>query len=163
MSIPYLIRETTLTLLNREPTPIYSISQITQQHHLSNSFYSQNAIKHNIITPNPALKNLTNILTQSNTNKIINRPSKSFKSREFDDRRAEGLCFWRDDKFIPSHKCKNKRLYFLYMIKNEGDIDGEPAEEKKDNYDHISPYISINVIEGSIGCHTLRVIGKVDK
>lgn len=32
------------------------------------------------------------------------------------------------------------------MIENEGDNDGEPAEEKKDNYDHISPYIYLSML-----------------
>jgi hypothetical protein len=32
------------------------------------------------------------------------------------------------------------------VIENEGDIDGEPAEEKKDNYDHISPYIYLSML-----------------
>lgn len=38
---------------------------------------------------------------------------KSLRNKELNERRAKGLCFWCDEKFVTGHRCKNKRLYSL--------------------------------------------------
>ena len=49
------------------------------------------------------------------------KPSKPIRTQEMDDRRAKGLCFWCDEKFVPGHKCRNRRLYSLCIVDDEGD------------------------------------------
>jgi len=62
---------------------------------------------------------------QNSFNKTANKPTKSIKNQEFEERRLKGLCFWCDDKFVPDHRCKNKRLYSLSIIDEEEEIRGE--------------------------------------
>ena len=33
--------------------------------------------------------------------------------KQIEEKRSKNLCFWCDDKFSPSHKCKNRQLYMI--------------------------------------------------
>lgn len=48
------------------------------------------------------------------------RPTKSVRNKELDERKAKGLCFWCDERFVLDHKCKNKKSNFLYMVDDDG-------------------------------------------
>jgi len=80
-------------------------------------------------------------------------------------------CFWCDDRFIPSHRYKNKKLYSLCIVEDEEgdedtdeDTDEDADDEVEENKpDTITPLIPINALEGTIGFHTLRVISRRDR
>lgn len=36
------------------------------------------------------------------------KPTKTLTSKDMDEKRSKGLCFWCDEKFVPSHKCPRK-------------------------------------------------------
>jgi hypothetical protein len=49
---------------------------------------------------------------------------------------------------MPGHKCRNKRLYSLCIINDDGEDTGEVETEVEDqNLGTITPHISINALE----------------
>ena len=70
------------------------------------------------------------------------------------------MCFWCDDKFVPDHRCKNKRLYSLSIIDEEEEIRGEEQCEEGCPTGELIPKISLDALEGTVGFHTIKVIGK---
>jgi hypothetical protein len=96
--------------------------------------------------------------SQNSFNTTPNKPTKSIKNQEFEERRLKGLCFWCDDKFVPGHRCKNKRLYSLSILEEEEEINGEEVQEEE-----IIPHISLNALEGTVGFHTMKVTGRTGK
>ena len=96
-----------------------------------------------------------------NTNPI-NRTTRPIRNKDLDERRAKGQCFWCDEKFIPCHRCQNKRLYSLCIVEKDGECsDGDEVIEEE----HVThnPHLSLNALEGVAGLNTLRVTGRVEK
>lgn len=52
---------------------------------------------------------------------------------------------------MPGHRCNNKRLYSLSILKEE-------VQEEE-----VIPHISLNALEGTVGFHTMKVIGRTGK
>ena len=83
-------------------------------------------------------------------------------STEFDERRAKGLCFWCDEKYVPGHNCRKKQVYVMEVNKEE---EGEEKEDMKvleeecENIEDTNPHISVHAINGlaSRGYKTMRV------
>lgn len=75
-------------------------------------------------------------------------PMKRISWEEMQKRRAQGLCFNCDDKFVLGHKCKGPQLLLL-----EGNPDDE--EEQDD------PEISLHALTGWSAARTMRIIAKV--
>lgn len=73
------------------------------------------------------------------------------------------LFFWCEEKFVPGYRCKNKKLYSLYIVEDDNDMEEKDKWDSNFNYETITPHISINTLEGINGFHTFRVIRKVDK
>ena len=96
--------------------------------------------------------------SQNSFNRTPNKPTKSIKNQEFEERRLKGLCFWCDDKFVPGHRCKNKRLYSLSILEDEEETNGEEVQEEE-----VIPHISLNALEGTVGFHTMKVTGRTGK
>lgn len=40
-------------------------------------------------------------------------------SKEMEERKAKGLCFWCDEKYTMGHKCKKKQLFSVEMLGEE--------------------------------------------
>ena len=68
-----------------------------------------------------------------------------------------------DGKFVPSHRCRNKRLYSLSIIEEEEEIRREEQCEEGCPTGELIPQISLNALEGTVGFHTMKVTGKVGK
>ena len=96
--------------------------------------------------------------SQNSYTRTPNKPIKSIKNQEFEERRLKGLCFWCDDKFVPGHRCRNKRLYSLSVLDEE-----EENTEEEVQAEEIMPHISLNALEGTVGFHTMKVTGKTEK
>lgn len=106
--------------------------------------------QHNSILPTP-------------TTHSSQKPTRLIRPRDLKERRAKGLCFWCDEHFIPDHICKNKRLYSLYIIEDDGDIIDTKREINIVEHDSLTPHISLNALKGMMGYHTLRLTRKADK
>lgn len=109
-----------------------------------------------------------NLLPTSNPHllyKPIMKPIKSVRNNELDQRRAKGLYFWCDERYVPSHKCRKKKLYSLCIVDGDGkEVDDDKNIVKEEpSLEQVTPHISINTLKGVTSFHTLGMIGKVDK
>jgi hypothetical protein len=93
---------------------------------------------------------------------ITQRTTRPIRNRDLDERRAKGLGFWCDEKFIPGHRCQNKKLYSLCIMEDNGEGSEEEGATDLDPNTY-NPHISLNALEGVTGLNTLRVIGKIEK
>ncbi|XP_071695748.1 uncharacterized protein [Rutidosis leptorrhynchoides] len=93
---------------------------------------------------------------------------KQLTQKELEDKRAKGLCFYCDQKYIPGHKCTGQ-LYSLEIILDEeetiSDEVMDPGESPQptvleEEAVH-SPHISLNALTGTTAYQTKRVCGKV--
>nr|TKS12805.1 hypothetical protein D5086_0000060320 [Populus alba] len=91
------------------------------------------------------------------------RPTKFIKNQEFEDRRLKGLCFWCDDKFVPGHRCRNKKVYSLSVLEEEEGSPEEEIIEEAASSREVTPHISLDALEGTVGLNTMKVNGKMDK
>ncbi|XP_059315524.1 uncharacterized protein LOC132066177 [Lycium ferocissimum] len=91
---------------------------------------------------------------------------------EMDARRAQGLCYSCDEKFVPGHKCKaaKRHLYCIELEEPEGLCPEEveaPVEEDsteplvRDLIENCE--ISLQALNGTKGYRTLRINGFTDK
>jgi len=111
------------------------------------------------LLPTPSTSN-------SGPHKGVNRRTLSME--EMNDRRAKGLCYFCDEKYVFGHKCKNvKQLYLLEIeeqermevnpvIELDGSLEGQELELEK-SLEQLE--ISIHALNGSLGFRTLRVTG----
>ena len=149
------------TISHRHPHHSYSKNTYnTTSVNPPKPFTAQNNTKPNLY---PTNNNAKPVPYHQKSPNIPYRPTKTLRNKELDERRAKGLCFWCDEKFIPGHRCKNKRVYSLCIMEDEDNSEGEGQEGSEDDPNVFTPQISINALEGTSGFQTLRVTGKVDK
>ena len=148
------------TLTHRKITPHYPRSQsqmgpnsqptrvnISPNHPSTNNIPQKTSTA--AILPNP---------TSFNPNQ--QRPIRPIRTKEMDDRRAKGLCFWCDERFVPGHRCRNRRLYSLCIVEDEGEnSEGEEPVETL-SVEALTPHLSLQAIQGTSGCQTIKVRGK---
>ena len=73
------------------------------------------------------------------------RTTRPVRNRDLDERRAKGLCFWCDEKFIPGYKCQNKKLYSLCVMEENGEGSEEEGATDLDP-DTYNLHISLNTL-----------------
>jgi len=147
-----------LSPIPKRYTPPFNTTQ-TQIHlptNTQNPTSMQNTIKP---SPAPWHNNPSNTTHKNNV-----KPTKSIKNQDFEERRLKGLCFWCDDKFVPGHRCRNKRLYSLNVTEEEDEV---ITEEKLTDNDaltrELSPHISLDALEGTVGLNTMKVSSRLDR
>ena len=91
------------------------------------------------------------------------KPTRAIRPRDLEERRAKRLCFWCDERFTPGHRCKNKRLYSLCIVEDDEDNLDREEEINVVEQESLIPHISLNALDGTRGCHTLRVTGRADQ
>ncbi|XP_070036260.1 uncharacterized protein [Nicotiana tomentosiformis] len=98
------------------------------------------------------------------TSKGFNRRSLSLD--EMNEKRAKGLCYFCNEKYVVGHKCKNlKQIYLLELEESEeGVFSEESVNELEEHEMELSQpmeqmEISIHALNGSLGYMTLRVTG----
>ncbi|XP_022032945.1 uncharacterized protein LOC110934059 [Helianthus annuus] len=93
-------------------------------------------------------------------------------SREIENKRSKGECFWCNDKLTPTHKCPNKQLFVLEVVdgEDEGQQDGEymtndpTADVTQDTVIDTTvtdPLISIHALTGIPSFSTMQVVGNI--
>lgn len=77
------------------------------------------------------------------------KPIKFVRNNELDQRKAKGLCFWCDERYVPSHKCRNKKLYSLCIVDGDGKEvgDGKIIIKEEPSLEKVTPHISINTLK----------------
>lgn len=98
-------------------------------------------------------------------NQIPPKDNRSLTSKEFDERRAKGLCFWCNEKYTFGHKCKQKQLYTLELQADTGDEEELPMETKGDK-EREGPslmQLSVQALNGAVGPRIMRLEGSYGK
>lgn len=86
-------------------------------------------------------------------------PWKPLSQEEMSKRRAEGLCYFCDEKYTPGHYLKHKKTQ-LFMIEAAEEEEEELIEqEKTEENDGDCAHISVNAVAGITGYRTMRVKG----
>ncbi|XP_016471483.2 uncharacterized protein LOC107793610 [Nicotiana tabacum] len=96
--------------------------------------------------------------------KSVVRGSKKLSTTKMDERRALGLCFWYDEKFVPGHNCRGKKqMYLLEIGEEEEDWDIAENFSEKENKEEsaLSPQRSVHALDGIVDYRTMRVKGGV--
>ncbi|XP_022031762.1 uncharacterized protein LOC110932814 [Helianthus annuus] len=81
-------------------------------------------------------------------------------SKELEQKRAKGECFWCTEKFVPGHTCARPRKQ-LYVIEAEDDEEVVVDEIGTDERDEAEPQISIHALTGIPSYSTMRVRGSM--
>ncbi|KAF5783699.1 putative nucleotidyltransferase, Ribonuclease H [Helianthus annuus] len=107
----------------------------------------------------PLLPTPNNNRTTTGSYKPSNN-QRRLSSKELEQKRAKGECFWCTEKFVPGHKCATPRKQ-IYII--EADDEGDQAEteaesDKEEEEDH---QISIHALTGMPSYSTMRVNGSM--
>lgn len=84
-------------------------------------------------------------------------------TEEYQRKQEKGLCFRCDEKFTPSHRCKNKQLN-VFSISEEVEDEFEPSEsdmlsEEERNEDAMT--LSLNAMVGITDAKSMRLKGIV--
>lgn len=78
-------------------------------------------------------------------------------SKEAEEKRARGECFWCPEKYSPTHNCKFKHLYVL-----EIGVEEEVGEcSNSSEMEGVDPQISIHALMGVPSFSTMKVIGTI--
>ena len=91
------------------------------------------------------------------------KPTKFIRNQKLEDRRLKGFCFRCDEKFMPGNRCRNKMVYSLSVVEEEEIIQEEEAAEEEVISREVTPHISLDALEGTVGLNTMKVNGKMDK
>ncbi|GJV45899.1 reverse transcriptase [Tanacetum coccineum] len=87
--------------------------------------------------------------------------------KEYAEKRAQNLCFYDDQKYVPGHKC-SCQLYSLTVLpeeemKTEEFLDVDESLVDLDSSDLPTSQISLNALTGTNNFKTMRVLGTVGK
>jgi hypothetical protein len=138
------LQDNTLTHQRYSSNPTKQTYQPTAYAHQSKPYtptsYSKNLPGSSSNTSKPFSNGLLPTPPPYNTNPI-NRTTRPIRNKDLNERRAKGLCFWCDEKFVPGHRCQNKKLYSLCVVEEDGegsDGDGVIEEEQVTHNPHLS-------------------------
>jgi hypothetical protein len=82
--------------------------------------------------------------------------TRRLNTAEMQDRRARGLCFNCEEKFVPGHRCK--KLFVIEGIYDTDEEEGDPIEGGEEE-----PIISLHALTGTPHPQTMRVRGAVGR
>lgn len=99
----------------------------------------------------------------SSTGSVTSRPRRILTSKEIDEKRANNMCFFCDEKYYPGHQCKGQ-VYSLEVMEEEEGM--EMSEEGLEGslstllQEDEQPLISLQALQGMNSFQTMRVIGR---
>ncbi|KAK9189481.1 hypothetical protein WN943_018078 [Citrus x changshan-huyou] len=86
-------------------------------------------------------------------------PFRRITNQEARERRANGLCYYCDEKFVPDYRCQRPQL-FMIEDSNQINLAKEPAEPESEDHE-VMPEVSAYAISGASHPQTFRVMGKL--
>lgn len=92
-------------------------------------------------------------------------PHKRPSTSEIEEKRAKGLCFWCDEKFMFNHKCANRRLYPLVLEREEMEQRTEERENPELEEEDV-PILSLHALHGvdmTFQNQTMKLVGYYKK
>ncbi|KAJ0511931.1 putative aspartic peptidase domain superfamily [Helianthus annuus] len=95
-----------------------------------------------------------------------NKPLKTVRrltTKEANEKRAKGECFFCPEKYSATHKCKNRQLFVIEIMDDESvEIEVEELEHNDPlENDIMLPHISIHAMCGIPSYSTMKVIGYI--
>ncbi|GJR37812.1 RNA-directed DNA polymerase like protein [Tanacetum coccineum] len=107
----------------------------------------------------------TPVTTKPNT--PLGGSGRRLSQKEYAQKKAQNLCFYYDQKYVPGHKCSGQ-LYFLTVLpeeemETEEFLDVDKSHVDLDSSDLPAPQISLNALTCTNNFKTMRVIGTMGK
>lgn len=92
------------------------------------------------------------------------RTTKTMTSKETENRRSKGLCYWCLKKFMVGHRCIGRQLLLIEVEEEEEDNEVLPVVVETDEEVTVkeAPQISIHAIGGMLYCSTMKIEGAVN-
>ncbi|KAA8542515.1 hypothetical protein F0562_023667 [Nyssa sinensis] len=119
--------------------------------------YEARNISQRRTTPTADLKKVTNKETTSTSSTL---PVRRMSPTELQERRAKGLCYNCNEKFVPGHRCKKLFLIEACHEEEDGDVIMDMEESVQEDYKEV-PEISLHAISGTRAPETMRVKGGI--
>lgn len=112
------------------------------------------------LLPTPTAKALPAPVTKHNAIVATTTNRRTLTPAEFNEKRANNMCFWCDEKYTPGHKCKGKKSQ-LYHIEMEDDdeCEEETTGHGPEECDQQCAQISVQAMDGVAAFQTMRVTG----
>lgn len=151
-SLARLQNNANVTVANHKPAPMY---RPAAKPYFSPAIGSSSKLP---LLPAPPLK-------ANPINSYKPTATKRLTSKEFDEKRARGECFWCSERFTPGHKCTKTKQLYLFEIDDAGDelVHSDPNEYYAETAEDTSqdPLISLNAITGIPSYSTMKVVGAI--
>ncbi|GJS31051.1 hypothetical protein Tco_0491671 [Tanacetum coccineum] len=87
---------------------------------------------------------------------------KQMTQNEYQEKRAQNLCFYCDQKYTPGHKCSGQLFSIVLLVDEELEYEEEYMEEESSMPNEV-PQVSLNVLNGANSFQTIRITGKIGK
>jgi len=86
----------------------------------------------------------------SSAGSVSSKPRRMMTSKEINEKRANGTCFFCDEKYYPGHKC-NSQVYRLEFVEEEEEVEvqGEVTEDGLPQQEEEQPLISLQALQGN--------------
>ncbi|GJY81073.1 reverse transcriptase [Tanacetum coccineum] len=110
----------------------------------------------------PSLLGLPAPKPKPNTPLPASPARKQLTQKEYQEKRAQNLCFYYDQKYASGHKCAGK-LFSLVLIPKEEDCFEDCLEDDNMEVVEEMPQISLHAMNGVQNYRTLRVKGTMGK
>ncbi|KAH9745476.1 hypothetical protein KPL70_004085 [Citrus sinensis] len=98
--------------------------------------------------------------SNQNTYRNSSIPVRRLSQAELQERRAKGLCYNCNEKFVPGHRCKKLFLIDACLEEEDGDVIMEVEENVGGNSSKM-PEISLRAILGARASETMRIKGRI--
>jgi len=99
----------------------------------------------------------------SSTGSVSSKPRRVLTSRNIDEKRAKGICFFCDERYYPGHKCAGQ-VYSLELVEEHNEEELQEGGEEEHNTPVLQeeePLISLQALQGVSSYQTMRVKGSV--
>ncbi|GKD85199.1 gypsy/ty3 retroelement polyprotein [Tanacetum coccineum] len=87
---------------------------------------------------------------------------KQMTQKEYQEKRAQNLCFYCDQKYTPCHKCSGQLFSIVLLANEEWENEEEYIEEENPIPEEVLQ-VSLNALNGANSFQTLRITGKIRK
>ncbi|KAD7477673.1 hypothetical protein E3N88_00809 [Mikania micrantha] len=131
---------------------VNSVNVVQKQNSVMTPFKSTS----NVATPTATLS----LLPTPPAAKMV-KPIRKVSSKEAEEKRAKGECFWCPEKYTPAHNCKFKQLYILEIGVEEEPENVDDSDVIQLQQMQMDPQISIRALMGVPSYSTMKVIGTI--
>ncbi|XP_019224822.1 PREDICTED: uncharacterized protein LOC109206457 [Nicotiana attenuata] len=163
-----LKRELNIAVKLTNPTTLSQVYRTARMHEVYLAATSSSTKRYT--APSNNGKPLLPTPNSGNSSYVRGFTKRALSIEEMNEKRAKGLCYFCNEKFVPGHKCNSsKQLYLLELEEIEEEPyagEGQELEIHEERMDLVESSqgmeqmeISIHALNGSLGYRTLQVTG----